>query len=159
MSLPESGEAYRRAADAFRSATAGLAVAELDAAVPTCPGWTVSDLLTHVAENHEQVFAEVGIEPVGADVLASWHEQLSSHPRTSAQAVDLAVHAWDVGRATGRHVRLDAPVVRFLDAFATDAGPLLAADEAFAPCPLTADEVATLDEHDRVLTRYGRDPR
>ncbi|WP_170219320.1 maleylpyruvate isomerase N-terminal domain-containing protein [Nocardioides litoris] len=139
----------------FRAATAGIGVAELDLPVPSCPGWTVSDVLTHVADNHAAVLAHSGIEQTSADLFEVYDEHLSRRPRALVDALDLTLHAWDVARARGMSADLDDVTLDFLTAFAVDAGEQLYVDGEF-------EMLLIGPEHGRrasVLALYGRDAR
>ncbi len=147
--------AYSRGVELFRAATSGLSAAELDLPVPSCPGWTVSDVVTHVAGNHAAVLAHHGIEPETADLFAAYEEHLQKQPRAIFDALDLTVHAWDVARARGMRAELDDVVLDFLLAFAVDAGEQLYVDGEFE-LMLIGDDAS---KQARVLALYGRDAR
>ena len=95
-----------RAARLLREATRDLGAAELSRPVPSCPGWTVSDALTHVAENLAGDLAEAGLRPETADVLTAYELHAAELPRAEFQVLDMTLHAWDIGRALGRPVEL-----------------------------------------------------
>ncbi len=145
---------YARAAALLRTVTADLAAAELATPVPSCPAWTVSDVLTHVADNLSDELEQAGHRPETADVLAAYGEHLADLPRVETQVLDLTLHAWDVGHALGRPVELDAASLDFLETFAMAAGDRLREDEAFRPVEAPADA----DRVTRVLAAYGRTP-
>jgi hypothetical protein len=147
--------AYSRGAELFRAATAGLTPAELDLPVASCPGWTISDVLTHVADNHAAVLAAHGVDAEVADVLTAYEEHLLRQPRAILEAVELTVHAWDVARARGMQAELDDVVLDFLLAFAVDAGEQLYADGAFDLMLVSTD----VGRQASVLALYGRDAR
>lgn len=147
--------AYSRGAELFRAATGGLTPAELDLPVPSCPGWTVSDVLTHVADNLTAVLAHHGIEPDSADVLAVYEQHLQKQPRAIIDALDLTLHAWDVARARGMRADLDEVTLDFLAAFAQDAGEQLYVDGEFELFLVAPDA----DRQQRILALYGRDGR
>ena len=117
------------------------AQANLEVAVPTCPGWTVAELITHVGTTWGWAAAIVRTgarddlpsspdEPGGAELLgwaAEQSLQLSDAlkgadpdsncwtfglPRSRLfwfrrQALETAVHAWDVQHATGQPDPID----------------------------------------------------
>ncbi len=147
--------AYARGAALFRAATADLTPAELDLPVPSCPGWTVSDVLTHVADNHARALDHHGITPASADLLAAYEEHLSAKPLAVYDALDLTLHAWDVARARGMRAELDDVVLDFLLAFAVDAGERLYVDGEFEMMLIPEDA----GRQARVLGLYGRDAR
>lgn len=76
-------DAFRREGDAF---TAAAHAAGLDAAVPTCPGWSVADLVGHVGRLHRWMTAIVAAGPAATppegavpdlparDQLLAWFE-------------------------------------------------------------------------------------
>ncbi|WP_170981670.1 maleylpyruvate isomerase N-terminal domain-containing protein [Nocardioides dongxiaopingii] len=144
--------AYARGAALFRAATADLGARELVLPVPSCPGWTISDVVTHVADNHAAVLAQAGIVSDSADLLATYEEHLTRQPRALIDALELTLHAWDVARARGMRADLDDVVLDFLTAFAVDAGEQLYLDGAFDMILVGAEE----DRQTRVLALYGR---
>ena len=147
--------AYARGATLFRAATAELTANELLLPVPSCPGWTVSDVLTHVADNHEAVLAAHGVVADNADVLAVYEEHLTRQPRAILDAVELILHAWDIARARGMSGGLDDVTLDFLLAFAVDVGEQLYVDGAFEMMLVSAD----VGREASVLALYGRDAR
>ncbi len=74
----------REEAAAFQLA---VAEAELDSAVPSCPGWTIADLVAHLGGLYGQVRAHVGrgvatapelerpTPPAGVDLVDWWNQQ------------------------------------------------------------------------------------
>ncbi|MBS45801.1 MAG: hypothetical protein CMH83_22035 [Nocardioides sp.] len=154
MSQPSAAVSspYPRAAALFREGSAGLSVPDLDLPVPSCPGWTVSDVVAHVGDAHEAGLADAGVTDSPADLLLAWEQHLLAHPCTEVLALDLALHAWDLGLALERPVVLDEPLLDFLETFAMEAGDRLRADGAFAP----VDPPAGADRATRVLAAYGR---
>ena len=147
--------AYSRGVELFRAATADLTAAELDLPVPSCPGWTVSDVISHVADNHAAVLAAHGVDTDSADLLAAYDEHLTRQPRAILEAVELTVHAWDVARARGMRADLDDVTLDFLLAFAVDAGEQLYVDGEFELMLVSTD----VGRQASVLALYGRDAR
>ncbi|MFB9314410.1 maleylpyruvate isomerase N-terminal domain-containing protein [Nocardioides plantarum] len=147
--------AYSRGVELFRAATADLTAAELDLPVPSCPGWTISDVVTHVADNHAAVLAAHGVDHESADLLAAYDEHLTRQPRAILEAVELTVHAWDVARARGMRADLDDVTLDFLLAFAVDAGEQLYVDGEFELMLVSTD----VGRQASVLALYGRDAR
>ena len=143
-----------RAARLLHEATRDLGAAELSRPVPSCPGWTVSDALTHVAENLAGDLAEAGLRPETADVLTAYELHAAELPRTQFQVLDMTLHAWDIGRALGRPVELGDADLDLLETFALAAGDRLREDDAFRPVPAPAGA----DRPTRVLAAYGRTP-
>ncbi len=108
----------------------------LDTVVPSCPGWTVADLVTHVGSTWGWAAAIVrtgsrdnlppSVEGIGGDELLEWADGQARQvfdalkvadpgsscwtfglPRSRLfwfrrQALETAVHAWDVQHALGR---------------------------------------------------------
>ena len=147
--------AYARGATLFRAATENLTGAELLLPVPSCPGWTVSDVLTHVADNHEAVLTAQGVETDTADVIAAYEEHLTRHPRAILDAIELILHGWDIARARGMVGSLDDVTLDFLLAFAVDVGEQLYADGAFEMMLVSTH----VGREASVLALYGRDAR
>jgi hypothetical protein len=147
--------AYTRGADLFRAATADLTAAELDLPVPSCPGWTISDVLTHVADDHTAMLDHHGVDTDAADVLAVYEQHLVKHPRAVVDALELTLHAWDIARARGMQADLDDVTLDFLLAFAVDAGEQLYADGAFELMLVSTD----VGRQASILALYGRDAR
>lgn len=147
--------AYARGATLFRAATAQLTATELLLPVPSCPGWTVSDVLTHVADNHEAVLAAHGVVADDADLIAVYEEHLTRKPRAILDALELILHAWDIARARGMPGGLDEVTLDFLLAFAVDVGEQLYVDGAFELMLVSSD----VGREASVLALYGRDAR
>lgn len=146
--------AYDRGVELFRAATADLTPSELVLPVPSCPGWTISDVVSHVADNHVAVLEAHGIDSSG-DVLAAYEQHLQKQPRAIFDALDLTLHAWDVARARGWRAELDDVVLDFLLAFAVDAGEQLYVDGEFELMLIGNDA----SKQERILALYGRDAR
>lgn len=67
LSLDELGDGIGRAATVLR---ANAAAAGLDAPVPTCPGWTVRDLVAHLGMVHRWAASQLASRPIDdADAL------------------------------------------------------------------------------------------
>lgn len=147
--------AYSRGAELFRAATSGLSAVDLLRPVPSCPGWTISDVVSHVGDNHASVLAAHGIETDAADLLSLYEEHLLKQPRAMIEALDLTLHAWDVARARGMQADLDDVVLDFLVALAVDAGEQLYADGEFELMLIGPEATRQA----QVLALYGRDAR
>lgn len=147
--------AFTRGAHLFRAATADLTPSELDWPVPSCPGWTISDVITHVADNLAAVLRHHGVDDTVADVTVAYEQHLLKQPRALIDALDLTIHAWDVAHARGMKAELDDVVLDFLLAFAVDAGEQLYVDGEFELMLVGDDE----SKQARVLALYGRDAR
>lgn len=107
-----------------------------EAATPA-GSWVVRDLVAHI-ESEGRSMAPAG-----------------SVADLPTETLDLAVHAWDLSRATGARLTLsDALCLALLEAF----GPythLMEQDDAFAP-PIPLGDNATVQ--DRLIALTGRDP-
>ena len=134
---------------AFRRMSAGIDDTVLEAATP-CDGWVVRDLLEHV-NGGARAFAaafegravrdrDLGDDPVTVvgEALSDFDaavrapgalESLVDSPFGSMPgevfarlaALDLLMHTWDLGRATGQDVDVSAAVVESVDGFAREA--------------------------------------
>lgn len=136
--------------------------------------WVLPLLSGHTLEE-----AEAALEPIGDDLVAAWErfaeqatEAWAATPPTQEvqlsygavpcidylqqQVGDIAIHTWDLARATGADDRLDPALV---DALWVDLEPqrdMLAASGLFAaPVPISGDAPV----QDRLLALTGRDPR
>ena len=83
---------------------AAAARADLGAAVPTCPGWTVRDAVEHVAEVYEHKVAAIELRgqrpepwpperPAGRDPLA-WFDEAYARLRDTLTRTDPAAPSW-----------------------------------------------------------------
>jgi len=152
---------YLRAADTFRQVLGRLGAADLSRPVPSCPGWTVSDVVTHVNDTHA---AALGPERAEAeDLMAAYALAVPDDPAVASTApvdtLELTLHAWDVARACGVELRLGEDQLTFLEAFAREAGPRLYVDDQFAPVDLETVDPTTLDRQGVALLPYGRQVR
>jgi hypothetical protein len=152
---------YVRAADLFRQVLRELGAADLTRPVPSCPGWTVSDVVTHVNDNH---VTALGPERADADdLMAAYALAIPDDPALAATApfdtLDLTLHAWDVALACGVELRLGDDQLRFLEVFAREAGERLYVGGEFAPADLDTVDPTTLDRQGVALLPYGRQVR
>jgi uncharacterized protein (TIGR03083 family) len=95
--------ALRQEAEAFRLA---VVEAELTSTVPSCPEWTIADLVVHLGGVYGKVHAHVGrgqtdrpdlahpTPPAGADPVAWWGEQLAA-VLTLLERLDGDLPAWN----------------------------------------------------------------
>lgn len=158
--MPDQQTAYLRAAHTFRAVLDGLDAAALLRPVPSCPGWTVSDVVTHVLDDHADALGpERADEP---DLLAAYAVAIPTDPAIARSAgfdtLDLTVHAWDIALALGADLRLGEDQLTFLEVFAREAGDRLYVAEGFdRPDPelLASDD---LDRQARALLPFGRRP-
>ena len=131
--VPTMQATYVRAADLFRQVLSELRAADLVRAVPSCPGWTVSDVVTHVHDTHVHA---LGPERADVDdVMAAYALAIPDDPALAAGApfdtLDLTLHAWDVALACGVELRLAEDQLSFLEVFAREAGDRLYVEEGF----------------------------
>lgn len=158
---PPLQAAYVRAADTFRQVLGELGADDLSRPTPSCPGWTISDVVSHVLENHA---AALGPDRAGAeDLMAAYALAIPEDPALAAgapfDALDLTLHAWDVALARGVELRLGADQLSFLEVFAWEAGERLYLGEEFVPVDLESVDPATLDRQGVALLPYGRQVR
>jgi uncharacterized protein (TIGR03086 family) len=152
---------YRRVAAGFGARLDGVSGDLWDASTP-CEGWTVRDLVTHVAGVHHAIRGaleggEAALED-GGDLAALWRSERDAiwaaldDPETAGRTVggafgeqpfaslvgrllcaDTLVHTWDLARATGQDERLDPEAtVAALD-FLTPIGEGLRRPGGFGP--------------------------
>jgi uncharacterized protein (TIGR03083 family) len=156
----------------FATETSRLAgvVAGLDpsAAVPTCPGWTVRDLVTHVGGGHRWATTLVAErlaspQPRGTDEApedpAEWTEWLTSGAGALADAVrevgaDCPVWTWQRDRTAGFWLRrmLHDELVHRFDA------DLVAGGLGDVAADLAADGVSDMLETAATLSRLADRP-
>ena len=149
---------YVRAADLFRQVLANLRPDDLSRPVPSCPGWTVSDVVTHVHDNH---VATLGPERADADdVMAAYAVAIPDDPSLAREAtfdsLDLTLHAWDIALACGVELRFGEDQLAFLEAVAVEAGDALYLDDEFARLEGEAADPSGLDRQGIVLLAFGR---
>lgn len=176
---------YDRLAAAFAAKVAAVPDDRWDAPSP-CPDWSARDVVRHVVDAHGMFVGfidehlpdgpDVDTDPTAAfagasaTVLALVTDPASRErtyvghlgERTFGWAVDrflsfdLAVHGWDLARATGQDDTIDPDEI---DRLRTDAEAF--GDAARAP-GVFGDEVTLPDgasPQDRLLAFVGRDPR
>ena len=153
--------AYSRGVALFRGATRDLTASELLLPVPSCPGWTVSDVVTHVLDQHEHALGPMrAAEADHGDLMAAYAVAIPDDPALAAGAtvetLDLTVHAWDVAVALGADLRLGDDQLTFLEVLAREAGDRLYVEDAFVrPTGADADPEG-LDRQGLALLPYGR---
>ncbi|TNM38262.1 TIGR03086 family protein [Nocardioides albidus] len=170
----------QRALDYTRGALATITRADVERPTP-CAGWSLADLLAHMEDAldafAEAADGSVGLSsaaPTPVDVrvqslqhkactlLTAWLRadrptvDVAGHPLpvdaiARIAALEIAVHGWDVGRATGRGIPLPEPLAAAL--LPTALQIALAGDDRFAP-PLPVDVEAPAGAH--VLALLGR---
>jgi len=82
--------------------------------------------------------------------------KLSGRQALALRTADSVVHTWDLARALGADDTLDADLVAWVDDGYDDIFAGLAVDRFFADPPAGAPTTA---RQDRLLTRFGREPR
>lgn len=127
---------YIRVADAFELRLRGVAADQWAKEVPSCPGWTVRELVTHVIDTHHHVLASIGEQHAApsadADLEDVWtaarsavtvaltDDAVAGHavpsPAGHVTFADVAsgllsndtiYHVWDLARATDQDESLD----------------------------------------------------
>lgn len=173
---------YRRLSDTFTRTVESVPADRWDSPSP-CEGWTARDVLRHVIDTHSYPLAPAGLTlppapSVDDDPLAAWTqtrdaaldilddparaglEYDGSMGRTSVARTfdaflgfDLAVHRWDVARATGVDETIPAEDLAMVAAFADRMG-----DQLHTPgvCGPAVEVPADADEQTRVLGVLGR---
>lgn len=173
-------DVLQRALDYTRGTLATIACADVDRPTP-CAGWSLADLLAHMEDAldafAEAAEGTVGLssaapspleqrvqrlEVKACGLLTSWmsarapYVDVGGHPLpvdTVARiaALEITVHGWDVGRATGRGDPLPERLAAGLLPTALQVG--LSDDPRFAP-PVPVDVRAPAAVH--VLALLGR---
>ncbi|NMD46763.1 MAG: TIGR03086 family protein [Propionibacterium sp.] len=170
-------------ADRFSGIVAGVGD-RWDAATP-CTGWTTADVVRHVIDTERDFLARhglIGTEPAADESPErAWRAHLEEVTRAlSADGVaqrdydgyfgpttigdtmadfygwDLAVHAWDLARATGQGNPIGDDEAVTLSSIADAWGAALHSPGVCAgPLPVADDASAS----ERLLARLGRDPQ
>ncbi len=176
--MTETGDRYRRRADAFAALIAHTAPDCWTSPSP-CEGWQAADVVTHVVGYSGHVLREtVGMSevPVFADfgdpaaafaAVREVIERVLDDPATRpdlAEYLDLAVsfdlpqHGWDLAMATGQDPTMEAGEVEFLWGSLSQAPKVWEWQRAngWYAAPFPVPEDAPLQ--DRVLGLIGRDP-
>ncbi len=96
--------AFKREADAFRAA---IDPARLDAQVPSCPEWTVDDLVAHLASVYRRQRAHLvrGVTsrpemafptpPEGGEAVLAWWDEARDEMAATLRDVDPTMPAWN----------------------------------------------------------------
>lgn len=142
-----STDRYATISDGFEARLLGVGAEQWDPTVPSCPEWTVRELVTHVLGTHKTILAAAGTSfPTQADSepisrFAQAREtaiDVLSDPATADARVesplgevtfsqladtllsgDTLFHTWDLAHATGQDENLDEAACRdVLDALA-----------------------------------------
>ena len=159
--MPTQQSAYLRAAHTFRAVLDGLGAADLARPAPTCPGWTVSDIVSHVLDEHERVLGpQRAAEAENGDVLAAYAVAIPDDPALASTAafdtLELTLHAWDIAIALEADLRLGDDQLTFLEVFAREAGDRLYVEAGFAKLEGEAADVEGLDRQAAALLPFGR---
>ena len=158
-------ERHRRACAGFSNVAADLSDEQWSRPTP-CTEWDARALVEHLIGFHEVLL----LRPLGVRAhrpktgpAARWEATSTAMfdalteplPVLGALTTDVLVHTWDLARAAGAPVVLDAELVdRALDG--------LRASDAELPADMFAAAVAVPDTADpttKLVARYGRDPR
>jgi uncharacterized protein (TIGR03086 family) len=172
----QSIDVLSRAVDQAAEVLAAVPADRLSDATP-CGDWDVAGLIAHlVAAPRNFVTMSSGGQPdwsakptlpadwtaefrsAADDLLRMWHEagDSASPQAMDWQTAELAIHTWDLAKATGQSTDLDPQVAqRGLDFM----GSALTPDnrgEAFGPAVTLPEEAPV---YDRLVAFAGRDPR
>lgn len=165
-------EGHRRACDGFTGAV-GAASGRWEARSP-CAEWDARGVLEHVIGFHDALL----LKPLGAkptrpkdDPIARWSTTVDAlfsalgspgvldDQRWSLLGVlttDVLIHTWDLSRATGREVMLDAGLCKISLERAEANREKFAGSDMFGPPVAVADEASL---QNKLLGLLGRDPR
>jgi len=172
---------YRRVAAGFDARLAALGPGVWSAPVPTCPEWTVQDLVIHVVGVHHAVLGTVRPDesaPGTGDLVAAWRGQRDlvlgalADPELAGRTVggafgdqpfaslvgrvlcsDTVVHTWDLARAAGLDEHLDSEACAAALGFLEPLGEALRRPGAFGPAVAPAGDA---DGQTRLLNFTGR---
>ena len=177
--VTETGDRYRRRADAFETLITHTALERCTSPSP-CEGWLARDVVAHVVDYSGQVLRErVGVSEVAVfadfdDPAAAFRairevvEQVFDDPETPADVAnyldlavsfDLSQHGWDLAKATGQDPTMDPEEVELLWNSLSQAPKVWdwQRNNGWYAAPVSVPEDAPLQ--DRVLGLLGRDPR
>ena len=138
--MTRSTDRYATISDGFEARLLGIGTDQWETTVPTCPEWTVKDLVAHVLGSHKSILglagksfsAEAGSELIPLFTRAREAAiQALSDPETAETSVesplgemtfsqladtllcgDTLFHTWDLARATGQDENLDESACR-----------------------------------------------
>lgn len=179
---PAAADRYDRLSSRFTALVRGVPDDAWDAPTP-CEGWTVRDLVVHVAESHHHFLQMVDRAPAPAPAPpedpvaaaeATFAQTLSDlrdpdraattyegqmGVRTYAWAVDsflssdLVVHAWDLARATGQDEAIPAEEIDRITVQVGEWGEMARSPEVYGPA---LDVPEDADTRTRFLALVGR---
>ncbi len=182
IGMSEISDRYRRLSATFADKIAAVPPDRWAAATP-CTGWSARDLVRHVVETPGMFFGLVGRElrpgpstdddPLGAftcsrdQVQAELDDPARAEAEfdgyfgrtTFAQAIDrfvcfdLAVHGWDLARATGQDERIDPAELTLLWDSVELFGDAIRSEGTCGPA---VDPPSGADEQTRLLAHLGR---
>lgn len=127
---------YATIADTFHARVGGITADQWDQPVPSCPEWTVRDLVEHVIGTHHNILGTLGQAHAApaddADLVPLWQaattavrkalgdgasadrrvkgpfgKQPFSELTAGLLSNDTIFHTWDLARATGQDTTLD----------------------------------------------------
>ena len=179
--MTEISDRYRRLSGAFADRIAAVPDDGWDAPTP-CEEWTARDLVGHVVQSQGMFLSRVGREApevdAAADPLGAWQTvsgvvqaDLEDPERaaTTFQGMfgeqtfegavdrflnfDLVVHGWDLARASGQDVQIDADDLTRLDAASQEFGDAMRGPQAFGPALEVGPDA---EDQTRVLAFLGR---
>lgn len=180
--MSDASERYRRLSSAFAAKIEAVPSTMWEAPTP-CTDWTVRDLVRHVVEMNGVHSRRIGHpppagpsvdeDPLGAFTSVRDHVQADLDDPVRAEAefdgplgwctfayaidrficFELAVHGWDLARATGQDERIEpAEVARLWEAVELAGEKNLRHGDAFR----TVDAPEGADEQARLLAYLGR---
>lgn len=150
-----------------------------------CENWTVADVVAHVLDTQRDFLARQDLDPGTLPEDASPRGRWQAHadhviavlqtdgvadqafdgyfgPTTIGDTManfygwDLAIHGWDIARATGQDDPISDAEARELMRGAEGWGPALYSEGICAPALPVSDDAR---DHDKLLAMLGRDPR
>lgn len=163
----------------------GVDAQHLDDPTP-CDEWAVRNLLAHIHQFVDVFATnarkgplnppdelvddwQTAIPTVLDDLARAWSEPSAWEGRTSAGGIEmdaadnalvaveeLAVHAWDLARATGQDITVTDDMLDHVEQFFVRFSPGTGDDGPFGPRGPLPDDA---DRLDRVVATAGRDPR
>lgn len=174
-SFDQQLDVLKRALDQAGEAIGAVTEDQLSGTTP-CPDWEVSKLISHLIQDAERFTQGVqGGDPdwsaqpetvsgdwsgdfrsAADELVAAWQQKGEGEPPGPIwQASEIAIHTWDLVRATGQDRELDADVAEQALAFMSNAmTPENRGDSFSAELDAPADAPA----YDRLAAFAGRDP-
>jgi uncharacterized protein (TIGR03086 family) len=174
-SFDQQLDVLRRALDQAGDAISEVTEEQLSLSTP-CPDWKVTELISHLLQDVERF--TLGLqggepdwsaqpEPVSGDwaadfrtaadaLVTAWQDKGEAEPPGPIwQSSEIAIHTWDLVRATAQDRQLDADVAEQALAFMSNAlTPENRGDSFGAELDAPADAPA----YDRLVAFAGRDP-